>query len=186
MTWKAFHNRGEVLRSVIATAAVRRDGVLPMDVEGVRETFRDELDLLAALQLKWHTRLAGHIERELMAQPLDLQARVELGWKAAADELPGVRLILDNYTANPLDEAMATAMAKACAKEHQYLAVMAGRSSVYDERSEAIGAAIEAAARDLHRGVVPVSARHLDTEDVAEEVDERGTLLERLRAVIAA
>ena len=41
MTWKAFHNRGETLRAVIATAAVRRDGLLPMDVPGVAETCRD-------------------------------------------------------------------------------------------------------------------------------------------------
>ena len=34
-----------------------------MDVEGVGEAFADELDLLGALQLRWHTRLAGHIER---------------------------------------------------------------------------------------------------------------------------
>src|SRR5690348_1859493 len=49
MTWKAFHNRGETLRSVIAASARRRDGILPMDVDGVSEFFRDELDLLAAL-----------------------------------------------------------------------------------------------------------------------------------------
>jgi hypothetical protein len=180
MTWKAFHNRGEVLRSVIATAAVRRDGVLPMDVDGVAEKFRDELDLLSALQLKWHTRLAGHVERQLSTQPLDLQTRVILGWKAAADELPGVRLILDNYAANPLDDAMAVATAKATAKEHQYLAVMAGRSSLDDERAEPIGAAIEAAARDMHRGVTAVIVPQED------EVEERGSLIERLRAVLAA
>jgi hypothetical protein len=181
MTWKAFHNRGEVLRSVIATAAVRGDGVLPMDVEGVTEKFRDELDLLSALQLKWHTRLAGHVERQLMTQPMDLQTRVMLGWKAAADELPGVRLILDNYTANPLDDAMASAVAKAAAKEHQFLAVMAGRANRTDVTAEPIGRAIEAGARDMHRGVTAVIVPESD-----EDVVERGTLLERLRAVIAA
>ena len=56
MTWKAFHNRGETLRAVIAESAVRRDGILPMDVPGVAERFRDELDLLGALQMRWHTR----------------------------------------------------------------------------------------------------------------------------------
>ena len=76
MTWKSFHNRGEILRSVIATAGVRRDGILPMDVSGVAETFGDELTLLAALQLKWHTRLSGHIERELVTQPMDLEGAV--------------------------------------------------------------------------------------------------------------
>ena len=44
MTWTSFHHRGEILRAVIATADVRRDGVLPLDVAGVAETFGDELD----------------------------------------------------------------------------------------------------------------------------------------------
>ena len=182
MTWKAFHNRGEVLRSVIATAAVRRDGILPMDVEGVAHAFRDELDLLAALQLKWHTRLGGNVERQLMTQPMDLQTRVVLGWKQTADELVGVRLILDPYTQHPASDAMAHAVKVAAAKEHQYLAVMAGRPSIADEAGEQIGAEIEAAGRDMHQGVTAVI---LPVED-EEEVAPRGTLIERLRAVIAA
>src|SRR4051794_39292552 len=50
MTWTSFHRRGDVLREVIAAADQRRDGLLPSDVDGVSETFTDELDLLAALQ----------------------------------------------------------------------------------------------------------------------------------------
>ena len=89
MTWKAFHNRGETLRSVIATAAIRRDGVLPMDIEGVAETFADELDLIGALQLKWHTRLAGQVERIMGGQPLDLDAAVAHDEAARALEAKG-------------------------------------------------------------------------------------------------
>jgi hypothetical protein len=174
MTWTSFHNRGEILRSVIATAGVRRDGILPMDVSGVAETFGDELTLLAALQLKWHTRLAGHIERELVSQPLDLQGAVEAAWRNAAEELPGVRKILDHYRAHPTDEAMATAMAKATAKEHVLLAVMAGQASVDDASAAPFGARIEANAR---RERVPVPA---------ERIDEQPSLLERLKAVVAA
>lgn len=178
MTWKAYHNRGETLRSVIAAAAVRRDGILPMDVPGVAETFRDELDLLSALQLKWHTRLSGHIDRQMITQPMDLEQRVVLGWKATADELPGVRMVLDHYRENPTTEAMGHAMAVATAKEHQYLAVMAGRSGLDDETSEPIGAEIERAGRDLFEGVTAVLPD--------EEEPHRLGLLERLRAVIAA
>src|SRR6187551_2655353 len=54
MTWTSFHRRGDVLRDVIAAADQRGDGVLPRDVHGVSATFADDLDLLAALQLKWH------------------------------------------------------------------------------------------------------------------------------------
>jgi len=180
MTWKAFHNRGETLRAVITTAAARRDGVLPMDVPGVAETFADELDLLAALQLKWHTRLSGHIERMLVAQPMDLREAVTVAWSNTAHELAGVRLVLDHYREHPVDDAMARAMDRATAKEHHLLAVMAGRSGLGDEAARRIGAEIEEEARLLHRGI-PVL-----TPEAVEEQEPRGTLLERLRAVVAA
>ena len=101
MTWTSFHNRGEILRTVIHAADERLDGALPLDLDGVRETFADELDLLGALQLKWHTRLSGRIERELMSQPMDLEAAVVSAWHRTADELPGVRAILDRHRPAP-------------------------------------------------------------------------------------
>ena len=132
MTWKSFHPRGEVLRTVIAEADARRDGHLPMHVEGVAETFRDELTLLGALTLRWHTRLAGRIEREL-ADPADgPRGAVIDAWHATADELPGVLAILDHHRAEPVDDAMATAMATSTAKEHVLLAVMAGPAPARD------------------------------------------------------
>lgn len=177
MTWKAFHNRGETLRSVIATAAVRRDGVLPLDVDGVAETFRDELDLLGALQLKWHTRLAGHIERAMVSQPLDLPGAVATAWARAATELAGVRDIIDHYRQHPVDADMAAAVAKATAKEHQFLAVMAGLAGLGDTEAQAVGAQIEARARALHDAA---------DEPAGEREPRRTTLLDRLRAVMAA
>src|SRR3546814_18930851 len=89
MTWEAFHSRGDVLRRVLDEVARRRDGQLPMALSGVRETFRDELDLLGALQLRWHTRLQGKIEHELAAQPPDLETAALSAWRAAADQIPG-------------------------------------------------------------------------------------------------
>ena len=68
MTWNAHQTRGGILRHVSAVADARRDGELPLDVDGVRQAFADELDLLGALQLRWHTRLAGQIDRSLMSQ----------------------------------------------------------------------------------------------------------------------
>src|SRR5689334_8512920 len=106
MTWTTFHRRGEVLRAVTATADARRDGLLPMDVEGVHETFEDELSLLAALQLRWHTRLSGRLEHALMHRPTDTDHAVVEAWRATALELPGIRCVLDHYRAAPLDEAM--------------------------------------------------------------------------------
>ncbi len=177
MTWKAFHNRGETLRVVIATAAERRDGILPMDVPGVAEHFRDELDLLGALQIKWHTRLAGHIETELSVQPMDLRAAVVAGWARAADELPGVRMIIDHYRSHPVDDAMAQAVVRMTAKEHHYLAAMAGRASVAREEGHAIGAEIEKVARHTPAGAPAIAA----VED-----EPRRPFMERLRAAIAA
>ena len=175
MTWKSFHSRGETLRTVIATANVRRDGLLPMDVAGVPETFGDELSLLATLQLRWHTRLAGYIERELMSEPLDLEHAVETAWGDAAADLPGVRRILDHYRANPLDAAMAQAMRKATVKEHMLLATMAGRSSFDDATAVPVGAEIETRARHSLHGVSTIPVSH-----------KQPSLLDRLKAVVAA
>ena len=174
MTWESFHRRGEILRTVTTVADARRDGRLPMDVAGVAETFGDELSLLAALQLRWHTRLAGRIERALSSQPMDLERAVVTAWRATAAELPGVLAVLDRHKAEPLDAAMAGALAKATAKERTMLAVMAGRASATDETAARAGAEIEAEAR---AGYVPPP---FQTDDA-----NRG-LLERLKAVVAA
>ena len=152
MTWTTFHRRGEVLRAVTTAADVRRDGRLPMDVAGVRETFGDELSLLAALQLRWHTRLSGHIERALMLQPHDLEDAVIGAWRSAAEDLPGTRLVLDHCRAEPVDEAMATVLRTSVAKEHVLLAAAAGRSSVDAVATAAAGRGLEERARSA-RGV---------------------------------
>ena len=147
MTWTHHHKRGEILRTVLAVADQRRDGVLPTDIDGVAQTFADELDLLGALQLRWHTRLAGHIDRALMEQPMDLEGVVVDAWRRTAREMPGVRAILDRYRAQPLDDRMAATLAKALGKEHLMMAVMAGRGGYGDEQAIPIGAALEARAR---------------------------------------
>lgn len=176
MTWTTFHRRGEVLRTVVAVANARRDGLLPLDVDGVDATFEDRLDLAAALQLTWHTRLSGHLERELTTQPLDLPLAVVAAWGTACDELPGVRLVLDRCRSEPDDDAMATAMAKATVKEHALLAVMAGQAGIADERAAApIGARLEERARARHGGVPAVA-----------DAAPRPCFLERLRNALVA
>lgn len=174
MTWTSYRNRGEILRTVIATADARRDGLLPWDLDGVAEAFGDELALLGALQLRWHTRLSGRIERELMSRPMAFEAAVVDAWRATADELPGIRAILDHHRAHPLDEAMARAMEKSAAKEHILLAVMAGQASAHDAGAVAVGARLEQKART---GWAPAPA--------AEPVPTT-TLLGRLKAAFAA
>lgn len=173
MTWNSYHTRGEILRSVIETADRRQDGRLPMDVEGVAAKFDDEFDLLTTLQLKWHTRLAGNLERELAEQPLDLPAAAVAAWHTTAADMPGVRMILDRYSDQPTDARMATAMRKAAAKEHLLLAVMAGLGAYSDELAVPAGARIAEEAR----------ASYVPAERTAEE---RPTLLSRLRSALAA
>jgi hypothetical protein len=179
MTWTALksrptRSRGEILRDVSAAADQRADGALPLDVDGVADAFRDELDLLGALQLRWHTRLAGRIDRELMNQPMDLEAAVVAAWHATADELPGIRAVVDRHREQPLDDAMARALETATRKERTWLAVMAGQSGLADPRAHVVGEAIEQKARATHRPR-PVSHR-----------DESRTLVGRLKAALAA
>jgi len=147
MTRNAHQTRGEILRQVSTVADARRDGVLPMDVAGVQRAFADELDLLGALQLRWHTRLAGRIDRTLMEQPLDLERAVVTAWRATADELPGIRAVVDRHRDHPLDDAMARAMTVATRQEQAWLAVMAGRAGLSDPASVHVGARIEERAR---------------------------------------
>jgi hypothetical protein len=158
MTWTTFHRRGEVLRTVIDTVDARRDALLPLDVVGVRETFGDELSLLGALTLSWHTRLSGHLERALMNQPLDTDEAVVTAWHAATDELPGIRMVLDHYRAQPLDDRMAAALATATAKERALLAAMAGRMGATTDATVAAGRALEQRARASYRPQSPAAA----------------------------
>jgi hypothetical protein len=177
MTWTTFHHRGDVLRTVTQTADDRRDGILPMDVEGVAETFGDELSLLGALQLRWHTRLSGHIERELLQQPLDLDDAVIAAWQATAEELPGTRAILDHYRAEPRDEQMAFVTATSEAKERVLLAAMAGRAGVDTAATATAGRALEEEARQTWAPTAPPVAA----------TDHRGLgLFGRIRAYVAA
>jgi hypothetical protein len=178
MTWDAFHRRGEVLRRVVEVADQRRDGTLPMELPGVAETFGDANALVAALQLRWHTRLAGRIERALSEEPFALETAVVSAWRLTAAELPGVRAILDACTEHPFDEAMADTLDRANRKDWVLLAAMAGRSSA-DDAAARVGRRLEEKAR---AGQELVASPH----ETAPAAPARGTLLDRLLAHLAA
>ncbi len=139
--------RTAVLSDVVRVANVRRDGVLPTDVAGVAETFPEPLDLVGALQLRWHTRLAGAIEAALAEQPMDLEHAVLCAWRRTARELAGVRLVLDRFAEQATDQATLTVLAKARRKDWTLLAVMAGQAGVQDGRAADVGRVIELLAR---------------------------------------
>ncbi|WP_028472601.1 hypothetical protein [Nocardioides alkalitolerans] len=181
MTWNAYHRRGEVLSTAIATADARLDGRLPTDLDGVRATFADDLDLLGTLQLRWHTRLSGRIDAALATQPLDLEEAVATAWAGTAADMPGVRAILDGPAADEIGGHAVRVMAGARAKERAMLAAMAGRSSFDDSVGAVAGAAIEERARQLlASGAVGGTARSATTDPGASG------LLGRLRAALAA
>lgn len=180
MTWNAFHNRGEILREVIAVADQRRDGHLPTDVAGVRGNFAGELDLLSALLLKWHARLSGNVERELMLEPMELERAVARAWRRTSDEMPGVRAIIDRHTDHPTDRDMAHALARAQEREWLRLAGAAGLASDEGRAAVRAGARIERAARAL----TPGTASSADV--VPEQPSTTSSLMDRIKAVLAA
>lgn len=178
MTWTSYRNRGETLRAMIDAADARQDGLLPRDVPGFAEAFDTDADALGALLLRWHTRLAGRIEREILADPDDLPRSVVSAWRLTAQELPGVRAIIDRYrglaAAGELEETLETALAKSAAKERSLLALMAGLASGEGAATVAVGARLEEEARSV------VVAAPAPTELA------RPSLIDRLRAAIAA
>lgn len=181
--------RAEVLRAVLAAIDERRDTHLPMDLPGVRETFGDELSLLGALTLRWHTRLTGLLEREQQRTPRDPAGAAERGWARTADEMPGLRAVIDHYRAHPVDVAMATALGRSTAKEHAVLAVAAGRAGVGDPRATRAGAQVEEAARARRlTALTSLAARAADDgahAALAAYRPRRG-IIERLRSLVAA
>jgi len=178
MTWDAHHRRGEVLRNVVDEVNSRRDGSLPTQLPGVEATFADDLELVAALQLRWHTRLSGRIDRALLDQPADLEAAVLDAWRWTAREMPGVRAVLDTHLEHPTSAAMEQALTRALDKERALLAAMAGLASVQDTAAVRVGERLEATAR------ASVRASRVGTH--RRESVERPTLIGRLRAVLAA
>lgn len=183
MTWNAFHRRGDVLRAVVDAADSRRDAVLPMDVPGVSDHFRDELDLLAALLLRWHARLSGNIERELMLEPLDLESAVARAWRRTCDDMPGVRLIIDRCLETPTNTEMERALRRAQQREWIRLAHAAGLANDESRAAALAGSRIEARARALE---LQDSLAEVAPAPAAPDTPEPASLVQRIRAVLAA
>jgi hypothetical protein len=140
MTWDAQHTRDSALREVMSLADARRDGHLPWEATAAAHVFDDPADLLGALQMRWHTRLSGAIERELTEQPWDLGQAVVHAWRGLAADMPGVRAVLDAHTDEP-------AMQRARRKEWTLLATASGLTGMDDPEAVQIGRAVEQRAR---------------------------------------
>jgi hypothetical protein len=206
MSWKTFHNRGETLRAVVDTANQRRDGVLPMSLPGVTENFRDELDLIGALLLKWHARLSGNIERALTLEPMDLESAVANAWATTAEQMPGVRMVIDRYVDEAEDELnpatspqMSPELSRAMnrAREHELarLATAAGLASRQDATAVQVGRRVEELARlrlsasaTAPVDQVPVDEVPVDQVPTGQTATGGATtsFVDRIKAVIAA
>jgi hypothetical protein len=176
MSWNTFLKRWDVLNAVVDAADQRLDGELPLDIPGVDTIFATPHELLGALSLRWHTRVAGRIDREFADQPMDLEGTVVAAWQTTANELPGVRAILDHHRDQPLDAEMATMTAKAAAKERELLAVMAGKAAPGDPEAVAVGERIEMYARATNVRTLPTQASR----------DAQRPILDRVRSMLAS
>jgi hypothetical protein len=164
MTWNSHHRRGDTLRSVLSLLDQRRDGVLPLDAPGVpadlaedvARNFADDLDLLGALLLRWHARLSGALERTLAAQPDDLPEAVAAAWRTTAEQMPGLRLVVDRAAREGTPEVQ-EAMARARRLEHARLALAAGLASTPGAAAAAVGCELEQRARQGLRLDLPVT-----------------------------
>jgi hypothetical protein len=193
MSWTAFHSRGETLHAVVDTANANRDGILPMQVPGVTENFTDEIDLVGALLLKWHARLSGNVERALLREPMDLEAAVATAWRTTAEQLPGVRLVIDRCVESPQTPEMASAMERAREGEWVRLATAAGLASGQGPAAVAAGRRVEELAR---QGLATDRAEPAEPADQADQAEpaapvEPGepptvSFVDRIKAVLAA
>lgn len=189
-TWDTFHRRADVLRAVVAHADAARDGELPLDLPGVARAFAGPEDLVAALQLRWHTRLSGAVERSLMSEPADLEGAVLKAWRTTARDLAGVRLVLDRQAEAPANRAVADVLDRAARKDRTLLAVMAGRSGMDEAAAQEAGRAIERRARaayDPRVRPLPVGRRGADRRTSRSAgTGSGGSLVGRLLAALPA
>ena len=117
MTWKTFHSRGEILRDgdrhrehpPRRPPAHRRRRRRPRPSP---TTWSCSGPCSSSGTPAWPATSSASSSSSRSTSPL----AVATAWGSACDELPGVRLVLDHYRAEPIDEAMARAMAKATAQ----------------------------------------------------------------------
>ena len=172
MTWDAYNRRKETLREMLAIADQRRDVTLTelLDtVDGGREAFANETELLFDLQMAWFQRLSGQMDR-LVTEGLETPELMAVtAWVNAAAQMPGARTLLDGQSDNPV-------LAKAFAKEQTFLAASAG---VPMNHPDQLG----------HGRRIMDSAREsvdLSVVDTQADDETRTSLFARLRSVMAA
>jgi hypothetical protein len=159
-----------------------------MQEPGVAQNFTDEIDLVGAMLLKWHARLSGNIERALSREPMNLEAAVAAAWRTTAEQLPGVRLVVDRCTQWPETDEMGAAMGRARQREWIRLAIAAGLASDQGPGAVEAGRRVEELARQglTDELVVQASEPAATPEDSAPAGSSAESLVDRIKAVLAA
>lgn len=153
MTWTPSPRRDLVLREVLAELDRRLDGRLPMDVEGIDQTFRDEETLADVLHVRWTATLASQVERAVAEAPDDREQAVVRAWRRTVRAMPGVRMALDHEWEDASEDRRAV-LARRRDRQHQWLAQLAGHAVAtrsLDEEAVALGAALESEGRRYYR-----------------------------------
>ena len=166
MTWNAYNRRKEVLREILAIADQRRDVSITdlLDtVDGGREAYANETELLFDIQMTWFQRLSGQLDRQLIDGVDTPEIMAISAWVNAASEMPGARTLLDAEVNNP-------ALGKAFAKELTLLAASAGVPWNHPDLN-GHGERLRDSARE--------SVVYADV--VEDEVPQSGSLLSKLR-----
>jgi hypothetical protein len=127
-SWSLVHAHTASLREVVA--ALDAGGALPDHPTG---PFADRGALLLALHGVWARRLHGRIDVALETDDGDLADCVGRAWLDTADDLPGVRRVLDEQAGHP-------ALQHVLASEHRTVAVAAGLATFDDRRSTSAAA----------------------------------------------
>jgi hypothetical protein len=146
-SWERVHADSASLREVIAAL----DAGLPLP-EGSIGSFGDRDELLVALHGVWARRLNGRIDVALETDDRGLADCVGRAWLSTADDLPGVRRVLDEHADVP-------ALQHVLRNEHRAVAVAAGLATFDDHpvKSAAAGARLVSGLR--RRTTPPVVRR---------------------------
>jgi hypothetical protein len=139
IAWDNYRRRATALRRVIADLDRSGSSTLPWGDE-LAAVFDDRDDLLVALHDAWTRRLTGRVDLALEIDEHPPGASVALAWHEVADELAGVRRVLDRQADNPV-------LRSSERQEHRLLAVAAGVATINDPLPRSAAAGVRLVAR---------------------------------------
>ena len=148
-SWSRVHAHSASLREVITAL----DAGLPLtDVagEGATGAFADRDEVLLALHGVWSRRLHGRIDVALETDDRELAECVGRAWLNTADDLPGVRRVLDEHSDEPV-------LRHVLGHEHRTVAVAAGLATFDDPRATSAAAGARFVAMLRRRPTAPTA-----------------------------